>query len=376
MRYQRQNKKKIILSVVIAVMLIAMFGMVLHLIEKHGLKDSQFGDKGDWGETGADPIYLLFNEKDYVSYDDIDTFLVAGTDGGGVDMGEGMNGDLADFIMILLIDNTTKRYGFYQIDRNSMCEVSIISENGSFSDYVTQQLCTAHWYGMNDDERNENLVTSTSMLVGGLPLDKYYVMNMKDIGTVNNAIGGVTVTIPTDMTAVDPAFVKDATVHLTDKQAEEFVRARMALDDDTNAARMSRQTQYMQNAYSMVISQLRENPEYINDIYQGLEGVFQTNGTGKDISNVTNEMIQFENAGILTFDGEVRDHDTLGDGEIHEEFFVNEESMLTELRKVMNIEEDTGEDSDDEGEDYGMDDDVDLIDPDSDEGLDFGDVEE
>jgi anionic cell wall polymer biosynthesis LytR-Cps2A-Psr (LCP) family protein len=212
--------------------------------------------------------------------------------------------------------------------------------------------------------------------MGGLEIYRYFVMNMKDIGKVNDAIGGVTVTIPTDMTAVDPAFKEGAVVHLTGDQAEEFVRARMGLDDATNASRMERQKQYLENAYTMVLERLKESPEFINDIYDTLRGVYETDGTGRDISRITNQLVNYESVGFNKFDGKVKLGTTIDDGLKHEEFYVDEASILEQLRKVIDIREDDtssediDEDTDDEDDSendvfHDPDDDVDQSESDS-----------
>ena len=337
----KRRRRTIILSIAIGIMLICLFGLTLHLIETHGLQENQFGDSGDWADDeDAEYQYLTLGDKNYISYDKIDTFIIAGTDGGGEDKGEGFNGDLADFIMLLLIDHSTKSYAFYQVDRNTIVDVPVMNAQGDFDDYFPQQICLAHWYGYDDDTRNENLVNAAFDVFGGLDLDKYYVMGMEDIDTINDAIGGVTVTIDSDMTKLDPAFTEGATVHLNGAQAEKYLRARRGLDDATNAARMKRQRQYMDNAYTMIISQLRENPEYINDLYESLKDVFQTNGEGKDISRITNCIVNYDNKGTITFDGRTEVNDTIGEGIEHEEFYLDYNSVLKGLRQVMNLEED------------------------------------
>jgi anionic cell wall polymer biosynthesis LytR-Cps2A-Psr (LCP) family protein len=239
-----------------------------------------------------------------------------------------------------VIDNTTERYGFFQVDRNSMADVPVMSDDGEFDDIYQQQICTAHWYGLTPEDRNENVENALTPLMGGLEIYRYFVMNMKDIGKVNDAIGGVTVTIPTDMTAVDPAFKEGAVIHLTGDQAEEFVRARTSLEDDTNEARMSRQEQYLENAYTMVLERLKESPEFINDIYDSLQGVFETDGNGRDISRITNQIVNYESMGFNTFDGKVKIGNTIDDGLEHEECYVDEASILEQLSKVIDLRED------------------------------------
>ena len=160
---------------------------------------------------------------------------------------------------------------------------------------------------------------------------------MDDIGAVNHAIGGVDVEIETDMTSIDPAFKKGETVRLSDKQAVKYIRARTGLEDETNAARMRRQQQYMQKVYNLIMNQIRENPEYLSDIYQELEGKIQTEGEAHNLSQIANKMVQYESVGIMQLSGTTKIADTQGDGKEHEEFYVSEDSINKCLGKIIEI---------------------------------------
>lgn len=348
MRTER-SKRRIIISVIAGVLLIVLFGLGLYMIEKHGLLDEQFGDSGEWGkDEDIDTIYLTYDDEDYICTDDVDAYLIAGTDGGGKDLGDMYSGDQADFITVLVADNTTQKYAMYQLDRNTMVEMMIPNENGNVQDFYEQQLCLSHWYGRDDEERNGYLVAAVTDVMHGLEPTSYYVLNMADIGEVNDAFGGVEVTIDEDMTDMNPAFTKGSKIRLTGEQAEDYLRARMDVGEGTNAERMGRQRQYMQNAYTALISSLKENPEYINDIYDQLSGLMQTDEESDNLSKLTNQLIEYENLGILVFEGETRTADTQGDGVMHEEFYQDEQSALTEMSKVMNIEIDTSTDDEEE----------------------------
>lgn len=332
------SKRRIIIAVIIAALLIGLFALGVYMIEKHGLLDEQFGDTGGWGDE-TEETYITLGDKDYVSQDDIDAYLFIGTDGGGEFLGENLQGDLADFLMLLIIDNTTQKFGFYTIDRNSMVEMEISDETGDFTSFATQQICLSHWYGNSEDMRNQYTVNAVKTLLGELEIDNYYTINMADIGRINDAIGGVVVDIDTDMTAVDPDFVEGTSILLTGKQAEEFIRARFALKDDSNASRMARQQQYMENAYALLISQFRENPEYVNDLYDQLNDCIESDGSSREVSVAVNHMMQYENQGFIKFSGKSKIHDTLGDGVEHEEFYADEESVLAGLKKVIDLKE-------------------------------------
>lgn len=340
MNRNRKSKRKIILVLAITIIAILLFWLALRFIDSRGLIDEQFGDTGEWGDD-VGPTELMFGDTTYVTDDRIDTYLIMGTDGGGEKVDEEHKGQLADFLALLIIDNTTEKFGIIQIDRNTMVpmpELAGMDENG---EGFKQQLCLARWYGENEGQRNDNVVTCVSELFGSLNVDNYYAINMEDMDKVNNAIGGVVVDITTDMTAVDPEFVKGTSVHLTDDQAEKFLRARMNVGGGTNKERMERQTQYMQKAYNMVMDQLRENPEYVNDLYDSLSDVIESEENGSDVSRMANHIVQYESKGILQISGKTKVNDTQEDEVDHEEFYPDQKSIINVLRQIIDLREES-----------------------------------
>jgi anionic cell wall polymer biosynthesis LytR-Cps2A-Psr (LCP) family protein len=338
-RSRQSRKRKIVVAGIAAFLAILLFWLVLRFVVDRGLLDEQFGDSGEWGDEETEQIALTIGDKDYWTEDLFDTYLMIGTDAGGDFIDEEHQGTLADFLALLIVDNTTQKFGVIQIDRNTMVPMAELAGVDESGEGIKQQICLAHWYGENDGQRNDNTVQAVSELFGYLDVDNYYAINMEDIGLVNDAIGGVTVNIDTDMTNLDPAFVEGASVKLNAEQTEKFLRARMSVGEGTNKERMSRQTQYMQNAYNMVFDQLSENPEYINDIYDQLTGVLQSEERGANLSRMANHIMQYENAGILQIDGETKINDTQGDGIEHEEFYADTASIAEALGKIINLTE-------------------------------------
>lgn len=337
MRPDRGSRRRVFTGILIALILIALFGCGVYFVEKKGLLDQQYGDSGQWGKEEVKQFSLELNDREYVSSDDINAYLVIGKD--DPKEGEkGYNGEMADFLMLILLDNTTQKYGLYQINRDTITYVDVLDENGNSKGAMTQQICVAHWYGLDADMRNANTVTAASNLFGGLPIDGYYSIRMSDMGLINNAIGGVEVEIEDDMTNVDPAFVKGSRVLLKDDQAEKFVRARMSVGEGTNEERMRRQKQYIQKAYNLVMNQLREKPEYINDLYQELHEVVESNEGSKDMSSIADRLVNYENEGIIQFSGESTIGQHLPDGLEHAEFYPDGESVVECISKVMKIE--------------------------------------
>jgi hypothetical protein len=182
MNKNRNSKRKIILALIVAVIAILLFWLMLKFVFDRTELGDQFGDSGEWGEED-EQISLTFGDTEYVSDDNIDTYLIIGTDGGGEFVDEEHSGTLADFLALMIIDNTTKKFGIIQIDRNSMMPMTdIIGLDEIGGEEVRQQICLAHWYGENEGQRNDNTVMAVSELFGYLDIDNILAMIYLSVG--------------------------------------------------------------------------------------------------------------------------------------------------------------------------------------------------
>ena len=259
---------------------------------------------------------------------------------------------MADFLLMLVVDYTDDRYGFLQIDRNTITEVSMVNQQGELVDYSEEQICTAHWYGKDTVQSAENTVDVVRAFAGELEtINGYYVLNMNRIGELNAAVGGVEVTIPEDMTAVDPAFESGATITLDDEQAMRFIRARTQLEDDANALRMSRQRTYLNGFLRKALSLVRSDPDFVNTLWNTMKDTAVTDMSGAAFSRIAEAMRSYEDIGIHALEGTAKIGTVLKDGEEHEEFYPTMESLrdvMTELFSLQHIEEDDEEGVDEE----------------------------
>ena len=270
---------------------------------------------------------------------------------------------MADFLLLMVIDHTDGKYGYLQIDRNTITEVSMLDDEGLIAGYPLEQICTAHWYGTDKTQSAENTVDVVCEFLGELDhIDGYYVLDMDEIGTLNSFMGGVTVTIDEDMTMVNPAFVNGTTITLSDSQAQAFVRARKALDNEENGARMRRQRIFMDAFFKQAISEVKSHPNFANRLWDALKNAATTDMSGSSFSRIAETFRADESSGILKFEGNTTLGTILGDGVEHEEFYPSTESMveiLTELFSLQPLEDEDLEDADAE-EEYDDSDDIDA----------------
>lgn len=164
------------------------------------------------------------------------------------------HGGQADFLVMLSVDRVRKTVTPVMLDRDTMVEMQTYGVFGHPSGTRVMQLCLAQAYSGVNIPGCINTVQTVEKLLHGVKVAHYVVLDMAAIPIVNDAIGGVEMTLQDDFTAFDPVMVKGTTLRLMGEQAEFFVRGRMTVADGTNASRMERQQQYM----SAFLTQFRQ----------------------------------------------------------------------------------------------------------------------
>ena len=126
-----------------------------------------------------------------------------------------------------------------------MTDVPVLGIGGRPAGSVYGQLALAHTFGTGLEDSCDNTVKAVSDLLLGAPIDHYMALNMDAIPIANDAVGGVTVKVTDDFSAIDPSLPMGE-VTLRGEQATTFIRTRKGLGDQLNLSRMQRQKVYME----------------------------------------------------------------------------------------------------------------------------------
>lgn len=181
------------------------------------------------------------------------------------------NGGQADFLQLLVIDSSEKKVTRVQIDRDTMTPITILGVLGNQSGVRTSQICLSHGFGDGKAQSCELTVDAVSNLLMGAPVDNYVAMNLDGISVLNDAVGGITVTLEDDFSALDASMTRGKTMTLMGEQAELFVRSRRSIGVGTNEARMARQQQYINRLMRQIDGQIQEDQAFIGSLYDELE---------------------------------------------------------------------------------------------------------
>ena len=259
------RKRIRLLCVLLAVLLFALAIVGIAIWEA---RHSDFSSSSDWEMAE----YVEHNGEYYRLRTDVDTLLVMGVDKFSDAAVEGSynNDQCADFLLLLAIDRKSERCSVIAINRDTVTDVPVLGIGGKRTGTVRQQITLAHTYGTGGEDSCRNTAHAVSELFGGLIVDGFVCLTMDAVGILNDAVGGVSVTIKGDLTAIDPAFCDGQTVCLTGEQALRFVRFRAGLADSTNASRMERQEQYLSAFYTALLGFAAEEETIPTDVAASL----------------------------------------------------------------------------------------------------------
>lgn len=291
------------------------------------MEKAPIADAGTAQNAPVKQVSLSYQGEEAELKQRLQTVLVIGTDSteqyedGDKGFQDYYNYSQADFLMLLVMDTQAQTVQPIQLNRDTMMEVPWLDVLGNYGGTKFQQLCRAFNYGDGGRKSCKNTADAVSRLLFDAPIDHYIQVPMTAIPVLNDLVGGVPVTIPEDLTAADPAFVKGAVVMLKGSQAETFVRARMGLDNDTNLARMERQRLYMESFQRQAKAAFNSDSQFALKLVEKMENYLQSDLTAQQLSDLSVQLDTYQVYPIACADGE------LVLGENHYEFYVDENQL-------------------------------------------------
>ncbi len=273
---QRVGRHPIALLVVFAVFVAGFYFFASWLDASDRQPESRGTYTGPYGTADVKTIHV--GDQDYKEKHGLTTLLLMGIDKASTFESAGyQNGGQADFLRLVVIDESEKKTTQISIDRDSMAEVTVLSFLGKERGTRVLQLCLAHAFGDGKELSAEMQCKAVSRLFQGTEIDYYIAMNMDGIAILNDFVGGIEVTLQDDFSAYDPAMVPGVTLTLRGKQAVYYTRSRYYINDGTNAYRMIRQQDYIQKLSDKMTPMLRADKNYVITLYDELQDYLVSN---------------------------------------------------------------------------------------------------
>ena len=267
---------------------------------------------------------------DYFPRQDITTLLVMGIDEEGPVKASGSyrNSGEVDMAALVVLDQTDETYTILCLNRDTMLNMPV---DGSPAGNIYGQLALSHTYGSGLEDSAENTREAVSAFLHDLTIDYYVAMNMDAISILNDAVGGVTVNVADDFSAVDPTIGFGA-VTLKGDQALTFVRSRQDVGNQMNLSRMNRHEEYMRGLSVALGAKLDEDDSFVTDTYDQMDEFMVTDCSVKAASGLMERCADYNLKQIVSLKGEnVR-------GDEFYEFYVDEDLLLEQTLRLFYAE--------------------------------------
>ena len=211
-------------------------------------------------------------------------------------------GGQADFLLLLVIDHEGKTVRQLQIERDTMARVHALTILGQDGGYMNMQICLSHGYGANQEVCADNTLEAVSHYLDNLNIDLFMAVDYSAVPTINDMLGGVTVTLREDFGTED--MQAGQTITLQGKQAETFVRSRMSVGDGTNASRQLRQREWLTGAKTLLREKIHDNANFFGEMLDALGNRLVTNASQGRLINEFNAAFGYEQIPVEQIPGE------------------------------------------------------------------------
>ena len=316
MMRKRKAAKGIVYVCILLILVLVMLYSGLQILESTVLLPE------DTTENAVPTKTITRNGIDYYPRQDVTVMLVLGIDKFGPVESSNYyrNGGSADSIMLLVFDEKNAECTVLYVNRDTMLTMDVLGVRGEYAGTTYGQLALAHTYGTGLEDSCENVKNTLMNFMHGLTIDYYVAMNMDAIPILNDAVGGVTVTVVDDFSMVDPTITMGE-LTLRGEQVINFVRTRKDVGDQKNITRMERQKEYVSAFLTKLYEKEHEDVDFLIKIYDEVAPYLVSDCPVSTLSGMLDRYAEFTIKEVITPEGD----NVIG--EEYYEFYVDEEKL-------------------------------------------------
>ncbi len=301
---------------------------------------------GEEPEVGSTPpeedAVITWNGEQYVYNPDLISILVMGIDDetvsevGGkswtAEEGSKLAGGQADALFLVVLNPHNKSISILAINRNAITDVDVFDRDGNYLGAYPKQIALQHGYGDGGEESCLRQVKTVSRFLHNLPIGAYAAISMDAIPDLNDAIGGVEVTVLDDI--IYPEYEMDLhegdEIRLMGKTAYWYLRLRNENAFGSSALRLARQKQYIEAYITKAREMAASDVRVISDLYKVAEQYTVTDLSFSTIIYLATEVMDysFSDAAIYSLEGEAVQ------GNDFEEFYTDDDALQELLIKL------------------------------------------
>ncbi|CDA89205.1 putative membrane-bound protein LytR [Ruminococcus sp. CAG:563] len=297
---KRNDKRKLMRGLAVALLAVFLLTGAFLLLELWEKRQSIFP------EQKTENTVYEYNGVEYVKNEDVESFLILGLDKfeDAINNDSYNNDQRADFLMLLVFDNSEKKFTAVHLNRDTMVNMNVLGVAGQKIGTVNKQLALAHTYGNGRDVSCRNTADAVSELLNGVKVNHYLSITMDAVPILNDLLGGVEVTVLDDFSGIDDTLIKGETVTLHGDHALTYVRERYGLEDSSNSTRMVRQRQYMTAVYDKAMLEIENDDNFVIEASSKLADYIVSDRSVNQLQEIAKKLSQYKFTEIETLEGE------------------------------------------------------------------------
>ncbi|MCM1105481.1 MAG: LCP family protein [Blautia sp.] len=277
---------------------------------------------------------IEYKGKSYRYNSNLRTYLIMGVDSDDPveEAKDGVSGGQSDAMFLLVADSEKRQLSVISINRNTMTDIDIYDEEGYSLGSLQGQICLQHSFGDGRKLSCSRSADVVAELFGNIPVSGYIALNMGGIPLMNNAVGGVEVTVLADIH--DPArgveLCEGDTVTLSGEEAYSYLKSRDVTEFDSASQRLRREEQYIIGYMDKLREMAGDNTSMVEGVYDSVADYLVTS---VNFTNLLTELTSytFDEEHLYTVPGETVM------GEELEEYYVEEEAFADLIYEVFYI---------------------------------------
>ena len=297
---KRNDKRKLMRGLAVALLAVFLLTGAFLLLELWEKRQSIFP------EQKTENTVYEYNGVEYVKNEDVESFLILGLDKfeDAINNDSYNNDQRADFLMLLVFDNSEKKFTAVHLNRDTMVNMNVLGVAGQKIGTVNKQLALAHTYGNGRDVSCRKTADAVSELLNGVKVNHYLSITMDAVPILNDLLGGVEVTVLDDFSGIDDTLIKGETVTLHGDHALTYVRERYGLEDSSNSTRMVRQRQYMTAVYDKAMLKIENDDNFVIEASSKLADYIVSDRSVNQLQEIAKKLSQYKFTEIETLEGE------------------------------------------------------------------------
>lgn len=331
---KQEKKQNNVVLAAFTVFLAVLLAIVIFLAVKKNQTDAVTASGGENGmensvENASEPEKwqegtVSYNGQCYRYNTAIKTYLFMGIDKSGIvtEAEDGISGGQSDAMFLLVTDAKAQKLSVIAINRNTMTMIDVYDKDNNFIGQAKRQICLQHGYG--DGMRISCLrsVDAVSRLFYNLPISGYLSLRMEAVPMLNDAVGGVTVTVLEEMEneELGVSLKKGETVTLDGNEAYVYLRSRDTDEFDSATRRLEREQQYLIGFLSQVKRMASAGERAVAQLYDSVSDYMVSNIDFASFVAETKDYA-FDASSMYSVPGET----TMG--EQFEEYYVDDDAL-------------------------------------------------